>query len=140
MEEREPLEAAPKLYGPNAVVTFRLTKERDDVRSILNEKKAAGEDISQYLARVIRIVEGLATDTAAPSSFPAQPVTGLMPQLTDDQMNILVSRITQQLMQSGFQAHAQAPTPAIVEPDAEEQLRQQKKAELKNAAADMMEW
>lgn len=58
-EEENRYKKKSKLYEPNGIVNFRLTSAYEDVRIVLNEKKAQGVNISQYLATLIRVAEGI---------------------------------------------------------------------------------
>lgn len=123
-------DAGPKLYRPNQMVNFRLTKERDDIRRILNEKRKQGIDISNYLAQIIRQAEGL------PDPFPNNSLSF---KLSDDQMEELANRIMAQIVKSGMLVPPTG-TAATFAMDNKADDEAAKKAELKKLADDLMEW
>lgn len=57
-----------KLFAINDIANLRLTKDREDVLSVLNAKKMAGIDISKYLAECVRFKEGLPSNGSSPQT------------------------------------------------------------------------
>lgn len=135
-----------KLYKLNDLVNLRLTKPREDILHLLNEKKMQGLDISEYLASVIRRAEGLEEiNRPAPSSEkPPGAAPSIRSVLDESQMDVLVSMVVQEMMSRGLAiaggSKRQEEREEIDGADAAAAEEERRKEELKKATKDMLEW
>lgn len=124
-----------KLFKTNDLVNLRLTKQRDDIKELLNQKKLQGIDISEYLSGLIRRAEGLepALPAASASSQPA-PL-----EITGSLIDELVNRMLDELMRRGITLGGATGIPDQT-PDKHDAVAEAKKQQLKQIAADLTDW
>jgi hypothetical protein len=123
--ENDTNSAGVKLYAPNALVNLRLTKDREDIRLLLNQKKMQGIDISEYITELIRRAEGLESPSPTVS-------------ITEKQMDTLVSRILEELISRGVSITAS--NVSNVSEKKMDDVNDHVKEELKKAAEDLLDW
>lgn len=128
--EDEPLQQ-PKLYQENELFNLRLTKKREDIRKLLNEKKKQGVDVSDFVTDCIRRAEGL---TQAPSSsFVDTAPTSLM---NEQFLDTIVSRLMEEIERRGMMVSGSRGDP--VEP--EEVSEAKPNPALKDAVKNILDW
>lgn len=137
-EENQLPDDTVKQYKRNELFQIRLTKARDDVRELLNEKKKQGIDLSDYVTKIIRAAEGLPDPSAVyPNLAPVESLqasrnTTLSPELIDD----LVLRVMEKLKSSGVGLSA---TPEV-DTDTGALDEQKNREEIGNAIEQLLDW
>lgn len=124
-----------KLYQRNDLFQIRLTKWRDDVRELLNEKKLQGVDLSDYMTKLIRAAEGLTDPLAAynqpPKQIePAHSNSGPV-QLSSEQLEQVIRMVTERLASSGI---------TVTTGESQEIPEDQANEEIKDAINSMLDW
>lgn len=99
-----------KFYQRGDIFQIRLTKWRDDVRELLNEKKSQGADLSDYITNLIRTAEGLTDPLAAYNERTANAGTLKLPeqtnpaqvQLSPEQLEQVIKIVMERVSSSGL--------------------------------------
>lgn len=131
-----PKKKEPKPYVLNDLVNLRLTKKNVDLIPVLNAKKEQGVNISEYLANLIRVAEGLpvSTEKAAEESF--TNLTQHVQQQQEIQMNGMFDRLFEKLIEhvqaNGLVLSNAGTIPGEDEDQKEKEQDEAIKAELKN--------
>ncbi|OBZ15927.1 hypothetical protein A8L34_28180 [Bacillus sp. FJAT-27264] len=90
-----------RLFVINDLAQLRLTKDRQDIITIINAKKMQGEDVSEFIANAIRqAVGGVVVEQPPQSQLHPQPVP--QPETPSLDLNQLVEKVISELSRKGM--------------------------------------
>jgi hypothetical protein len=125
-----------KLYEEGKLVNFRLTKGREDIRLLLNEKKLNGIDVSEYMAYCVRKEAGLPMPTAG-VVYVTAPAAPAPVERSKEELEAIAEMVFKMVKSSGLAIGGADSTAEQASEGASEQDEQMKK-KLKEVANNML--